>query len=208
MRAFFKLLKNDSATALSQQFSRRLMLGSSLCALQKRSQSSLPYCEPWSEGMMTRCFGFLRHTAMSKASKTRARASVGCMDHSMIMRLCKYQIKQTGIFDRTWRERFVDPLVEPTPRDSQGPTPCLYRILVGLRMNEGVLYSDSLAKYANACFRISCSSWVRRSLARSFKIYFFVSSNSSLRFSDLFCLSAFPHLYRLCGETPSRAATS
>jgi hypothetical protein len=39
----FRLLKNDSATALSQQFLRRLMLGCRLLARQKRCQSSLPY---------------------------------------------------------------------------------------------------------------------------------------------------------------------
>ena len=43
------LEKNDSATALSQQLRRRLMLGSRRCERQNRSQSSLPYREPWSE---------------------------------------------------------------------------------------------------------------------------------------------------------------
>ncbi|AKM38354.1 integrase catalytic subunit (plasmid) [Escherichia coli PCN061] len=36
-------LKNDSATALSQQLPRRLMLGTRLLARQNRCQSSLPY---------------------------------------------------------------------------------------------------------------------------------------------------------------------
>jgi hypothetical protein len=40
---FFKELKNDSATALSQQLPRLLMLGSSLLASKNRFQSSLPY---------------------------------------------------------------------------------------------------------------------------------------------------------------------
>lgn len=39
----FKLLKNDSATALYQQLPRRLILGSRLWAWQKRRKSSLPY---------------------------------------------------------------------------------------------------------------------------------------------------------------------
>src|SRR6185437_12654756 len=43
MRSFFKLLKNDSATALSQQLPRRLILGSSRLVRQKRRQSSLLY---------------------------------------------------------------------------------------------------------------------------------------------------------------------
>jgi hypothetical protein len=40
---FLQLLKKDSATALSQQFPRRLMLGSSRFVRQKRRQSSLQY---------------------------------------------------------------------------------------------------------------------------------------------------------------------
>ena len=47
MRSFFSELKNDSATALSQQLPRRLMLGTRLLARQKRCQSSLPYWLPW-----------------------------------------------------------------------------------------------------------------------------------------------------------------
>jgi hypothetical protein len=54
---FFKELKNDSATALSQQLPRRLMLGSSLFASQNRFQSSLPYWLPWSEWTITSCVG-------------------------------------------------------------------------------------------------------------------------------------------------------
>jgi hypothetical protein len=43
MRSFLSELKNDSATALSQQLPRRLMLGTRLLARQNRCQSSLPY---------------------------------------------------------------------------------------------------------------------------------------------------------------------
>jgi len=46
---FFKLLKKDSATALSKQLPFRLMLGSSRLDVQKRFHASLPYCVPWSE---------------------------------------------------------------------------------------------------------------------------------------------------------------
>lgn len=35
--------------ALSQQLPRRLILGCRLCSRQKRRQSSLPNCVPWSE---------------------------------------------------------------------------------------------------------------------------------------------------------------
>jgi hypothetical protein len=42
----FRLEKKDSATALSQQFPRRLMLGRRPFERQKRRQSSLPYCDP------------------------------------------------------------------------------------------------------------------------------------------------------------------
>jgi len=41
---FFKLLKKDSVTELSQQLPRRLMLISRPCLRQNRRQSSLPHC--------------------------------------------------------------------------------------------------------------------------------------------------------------------
>jgi hypothetical protein len=44
MRSFFRLQKNDSATALSQQLAR--LLGSRLWACQNRLKSSLPYWLP------------------------------------------------------------------------------------------------------------------------------------------------------------------
>ena len=43
---FFRLLKKDSATALSQQLPFRLMLGSRRFERQNRRQASLPYCVP------------------------------------------------------------------------------------------------------------------------------------------------------------------
>lgn len=49
MRSVFRLPKKNSATALSQQFPRRLMLGSRRFARQKRCHVSLPFCVPWSE---------------------------------------------------------------------------------------------------------------------------------------------------------------
>ena len=99
-------------------------------------------------------------------------------------------LQQSFVFDCAWRERLVDPLVEPTPSDSKDLAQPLNRESIPLGVNEGVLYSDSLAKYAAAFFRMSRSSCVRRSSARSFKISFFASSNSSLRFSSLFGLGA------------------
>jgi hypothetical protein len=44
IHSFFRLPKKDSATELSQQFARLLMLGSRLLALQKRRHASLPCC--------------------------------------------------------------------------------------------------------------------------------------------------------------------
>jgi hypothetical protein len=41
MRSFFSELKNDSATALSQQLPRRLMLGTRLLARQKGDAANL-----------------------------------------------------------------------------------------------------------------------------------------------------------------------
>jgi hypothetical protein len=43
--AFFRLLKNDSTTALSRQLPRRLILACRSLAFRDRCQSSLPYCE-------------------------------------------------------------------------------------------------------------------------------------------------------------------
>ena len=43
IRSFFKLPKKDSATALSQQFARLLMLGSRWLTLQKRRHASVSY---------------------------------------------------------------------------------------------------------------------------------------------------------------------
>jgi len=43
---FLSELKNDSATALSQQLPRLLVLGARLLARQKLCQSSLPYWLP------------------------------------------------------------------------------------------------------------------------------------------------------------------
>lgn len=48
MRSFLSELKNDSATALSQQLPRRIILGARLLTRQNRRQSSLPYWLPWS----------------------------------------------------------------------------------------------------------------------------------------------------------------
>jgi hypothetical protein len=42
MRSLFELLKNDSATASSQQLPRRLMLGLNRLSLHQRLNSSLP----------------------------------------------------------------------------------------------------------------------------------------------------------------------
>ena len=68
------------------------------------------------------------------------------------------QLQQSLVFDCSWRERLVDPLVEPTPSDSKDLAQPLNRESIPLGMNEGVLYSDSLAKYAAAFFRMSRSS--------------------------------------------------
>ena len=68
------------------------------------------------------------------------------------------QLEQPLVFDRTIRKRLVDPGIEATPSDLQDPAHPPDREPIPLRMNEGVLYSDSLAKYAAAFFRMSRSS--------------------------------------------------
>lgn len=89
MRSFFRLLKVDSATALSQQLPRRLMLGCRLCSRQKRLKSSLPYWLAWSACTMTCSAGLRRHTAISKASRASSRLSVGFIDQPTTLRECR-----------------------------------------------------------------------------------------------------------------------
>jgi len=57
IRSFFRLLKKDSATALSQQFPRRLILGSRWLSLHQRLNSSLPNWLPWSEWIIPVLWG-------------------------------------------------------------------------------------------------------------------------------------------------------
>lgn len=86
MRSFFRLLKKDSATALSQQLPRLLMLVSSEWAAQNRLKSSLPYWLPWSECTRTRPSGLRRRTAMRRASSASSRLSVSFMDQPTTLR--------------------------------------------------------------------------------------------------------------------------
>ena len=62
------------------------MLGSRLWALQNRNQSSLPYCDPWSECTSTGVVGFRHQTAIIKALMTISLASVGFIDHPITFR--------------------------------------------------------------------------------------------------------------------------
>jgi hypothetical protein len=68
------------------------------------------------------------------------------------------QLKEAFVFDRTVRERPVDPSIETARSDLQDPAHCPNWKSGALRVDEGVLYSDSLAKYAAAFFRMSRSS--------------------------------------------------
>lgn len=83
---FFSELKNDSATALSQQLPRRLILGARLLARQNRCQSSLPYWLPWSECTMTSLSGLRRQTAIISASSASSRERVGFIDQPTTLR--------------------------------------------------------------------------------------------------------------------------
>lgn len=69
IRSFPKLLKKDSATALSHQLARLLVLGSRWRSLQKRHHASLPFCEPGSE-WLNALRGRLVRTALSTACST------------------------------------------------------------------------------------------------------------------------------------------
>ncbi len=64
MRSFFSELKNDSATALSQQLPRRLMLGTRLLARQKGDAANLLVAmEHDIPGLATRLIGHPQGTA-------------------------------------------------------------------------------------------------------------------------------------------------
>ncbi|ESN04440.1 hypothetical protein L378_01709 [Klebsiella pneumoniae MGH 32] len=80
MRFFFSELKNDSATALSQQLPRRLILGARLLARQNLCLSSLPYWLPWLLCTTTLSVGLRRQTAINNASRASSRDSVGFID--------------------------------------------------------------------------------------------------------------------------------
>ncbi len=68
------------------------------------------------------------------------------------------QLKQSFVFDRTVRQRSVDPGIEAARGDLEDLAHPADREPITLRVDEGVLYSDSLAKYAAAFFRMSRSS--------------------------------------------------
>ena len=70
--SFLRLLKKLSATALSQQFPRRLMLGSMLSCFSSLAKLRLLYCEPWSECSFTTVFGLRRQYAIVNASNTKS----------------------------------------------------------------------------------------------------------------------------------------
>jgi len=85
MRSFFSELKNDSATALSWQWPRWLILGARLLARQNRCQS-LPYWLPWSECTMTALSGLRRHTAIISTSSASSLERVGFTDQPSTLR--------------------------------------------------------------------------------------------------------------------------
>ena len=72
MRSVFSDAKKLSATALSWQFPRRLMLASRLLSLKNFRQSEQVYWTPWSECTKTRNFGLRRQTAINNASITKS----------------------------------------------------------------------------------------------------------------------------------------
>lgn len=67
MRSRFSRLKKLSATALSRQFPRLLILYSRLRCLRNDAHSILVNCEPWSELISTLSVGLRRQTAISNA---------------------------------------------------------------------------------------------------------------------------------------------
>jgi len=118
------------------------------------------------------------------------------------------QLQQSLVFLGPRAHRLVHPGVEAAGRDLQDPTHRPHLELGPVSVDERVPYSDPLAKYAAAFFKMSRSSCVRRSSARSVRFSRFASRGSSARSSSRLGTTAFRQLYRLASEIPRRAATS
>lgn len=71
MRSSLSRLKKLSATALSWQFPRRLILCSRLWCLRNDAQLMLVNCELWSEGTRTSLLSLRRRTTISNACRTK-----------------------------------------------------------------------------------------------------------------------------------------
>src|SRR6056297_722989 len=80
MRSRFSSWKKLSATALSWQLPRRLMLGSRSCWRRNVCHSRLVNWEPWSECTVTRSIGFRRQTAIRSAWSARSVVMRDCAD--------------------------------------------------------------------------------------------------------------------------------
>lgn len=72
MRSRLSNWKKLSATALSRQFPRRLILGCKLWKARNAAHSQLANWLPCSEWTITLCLGLRRHAAASHASRTRS----------------------------------------------------------------------------------------------------------------------------------------
>ncbi|MDT4889656.1 hypothetical protein FQZ97_1263860 [compost metagenome] len=86
IRSFFRTLKKLSATALSWQFPRRLMLGTIRCAFRNDCQSLLVNWQPWSEWTSTPGPGLRRHAAAISACSTRSLVIVDAVAQPTIWR--------------------------------------------------------------------------------------------------------------------------
>ena len=81
--------KKLSATALSWQLPRRLMLPSRPCVLRNALKSWLVYWLPWSECTITVLDGLRRQTAINNASNTSSLVIRDCIDQPTTFLECK-----------------------------------------------------------------------------------------------------------------------
>jgi len=116
------------------------------------------------------------------------------------------QFKQSLVFKLTIRHRLVQPRIETAGMQSEDFAHHPNRKLLAVFVDEGVLHSGLLAKYAAAFFRMSRSVVTR--LSSAFSRAFSASISGLLASRGMFLPYFFIQSYRLWVVVPSRSATS
>lgn len=104
------------------------------------------------------------------------------------------QFQQLVIFNRTVRNRFVQPCIKSSLSNAQNSTHCDNTKPLLMLVNELLLYSGWLAKYLAPLFKMSRFSSVRRSWEHNFKVSLLASRGSFLCCSVSEGFAVLPHL--------------